>query len=706
MGAGIAAHLANLGHRVTLLDLDEDSARAGLERARRAKPPHFYVPGSADGIRLGGIDTNLDWAGEADWVCEAIVENMDAKRDLFQRLEPVVGSDAFVSTNTSGLPISLLVEGLGKTMRRRLLGTHFFNPPRYLKLIELIPTEESDPAVVRAMTEFLEESVARRVVPAKDTPGFIANRFGMWSMFHAVHTAERLHFTLEQVDAITGPFLGRPRSASFRLNDLVGLDIMRDIGENLLARCPHDPHIETLRLPASMSFLLERGWIGEKVGQGYYRRQGKELLALDLDTLAYRNRREVDFPSLAELAKLPLGKRIAEALTLRDEVGEYLREHLVPVLRYAASVRAEVCHNVLDFDHVMMWGFAWDMGPFALIDAIGVDVLGIQGGPNYRGERVLASDDSYQAPREEPQFASLTDYPIVEEYENFRVRDLGDGVRAIAVTTKMGVCSPALNRELLHFLRSWHGPLVLASEAKGFSAGFDLKFLSECIGSEDWEAVDSALRDLQNLSLRMGEFQAVAALHGFALGGGFEVAMGCPVVAALAECRIGFPEAKVGLFPSGTGTARQRLYNQGDLKALAESAMLLTDGYVAPNADDARRVGYLRPTDVTVYHPDMLITRAKELALETKPRPLPEWSEIVGPLTGMIDRAQQELKSRGELTDYDETIGDKIKAVIAKSTSWDDALTRERSEFEELLRYALTQARIRHMLETGKPLRN
>ncbi len=226
MGSGIAAHLANLGFAVTLLDMTPESTRTALDRAIHQRPPHFYVPGTAQTIRLGSIAENLAWVNEADWVCEAIVERLDAKRALFEAIEDHLRPDALISTNTSGLQIGLLNEGRSDNFKRRFLGTHFFNPPRYLKLLELIPTPETDPSVIADATRFLEEKVARRVVLAKDTPGFIANRFGMWSMIYAVHVAEKLGLTVEQVDHITGPFLGRPRSGSFRLNDLVGIDII------------------------------------------------------------------------------------------------------------------------------------------------------------------------------------------------------------------------------------------------------------------------------------------------------------------------------------------------------------------------------------------------------------------------------------------------------------------------------------------------
>ena len=279
MGGGIAAHLTNLGFQVSLLDSSQTSAVNGLDRARAARPPHFYLPERASEIRLGTVQDNLEWASEADWVCEAIVERMDAKQALFAQLDTLISPDAMVTSNTSGLQISLIAQGLSDSFRKRFMGTHFFNPPRYLKLLELIPTPETNLEILGAMAVFLENQVARRVVPAKDTPGFIANRYGMWSMFHATKVAEMLHLAVEDVDTITGPFLGRPRTGTFRLNDIVGLDIMRDIASNLLERRPDDPRIQTLQLSDSMFSLLARGWIGDKAGHGYYppRRQRDAL---------------------------------------------------------------------------------------------------------------------------------------------------------------------------------------------------------------------------------------------------------------------------------------------------------------------------------------------------------------------------------------------------------------------------------------------
>lgn len=706
MGSGIAAHLANLGFSVDLLDVTRESAEACFERAKRLKPPHFYNADSIARITLGGIDQDLERVREADWVCEAIIENIEAKRNLYQALLPFLRDDAIISSNTSSLPLAQLAEGMPDGFRRRFLGTHFFNPPRYLKLLELIPTDDTDPAEIRRVTEFLEERVGRRVVLAKDTPGFIANRFGMWSMFHAVHTAEKLGLTVEQVDAICGPFLGRPRSAAFRLNDIVGLDVMQFIAKIMADRCQDDPYRDTLQNPRSLAFLLERGWIGQKAGQGYYRKEGKELLAFDLKTHAYRNLLEANFDSIQAVAKRPIGERIRSVLSARDEAGEFLREHLIPVLRYATYLKEEVSHSVLDFDRVMMWGFGWEMGPFAMIDAIGADALGLQETPFYSAGTQRAHSGEQIAIPEEPAYRTIHDFPVVSEQEGFRIRDLGDGVLGVALTTKMGVLDPKVCASLHAWLEEQDGPMVLCSEARSFSAGFDLKFFLALQEAGDWAGVDAGLKALQDLTLLISQKRMVAAVHGHCLGAGFEVATACSLIAAHPEANIGLPESRVGLIPGGAGTCRMRLKFQESLKSLVAGAMLMARGQVSTCAGDALSLGYLRPKDVILTHPDRLITDAAKLAREAEPRAIPIWKSMEGPLTGMIDQALNEAKSKGEFTEHDVVIGQRIKEVFKFSGTFDEALRREREEFIEILQEGLSVARIKHMLETGKPLHN
>lgn len=708
MGSGIAAHLANLGFEVTVLEQTKQMADEKLEIAAKLRPPHFYLSGTVNTIKTGSITEDLDAIRTADWVCEAIIEKIDAKRALFEHIDPLIRDDAQVSTNTSGLEINLLIEGRSESFRKKFVGTHFFNPPRYLKLLELIPTQETDPNVIDAYVKFFHDHAARRCVVVKDTPGFIANRYGMWSMFHAIHVAEKLGLSIEEVDEITGPFIGRPKSASFRLNDIVGLDIMQDIATNLIERCPHDPETKQLATPTSMAYLLEKGWIGSKAGQGYYKKEGKQFVSFDLKTHGYRERLETDLPALAELGRLPFGERLRAALLDKSEVGEFLRLYLVPALHYAVSIREEISHDIRDFDRVMQWGFGWEHGPFATIDAIGAENLGINSRPFYDNGQIQSHAATYFHPLPEPEFATIQDFPVIDIGDGFNVRDLEDGVHAIATTTKMGVIGPALIKSLTEYLESRQSSrIVLTSEARVFSAGFDLKYFQQRVEANDFDSIDEAIADFQKLNSLIGSTPSVAAIWGYCIGGGFELAAGCSLIAASPETQIGLPETLVGLIPGGAGNAVMRLRGQGGgAKRLVDVVQTIATGTLSANADDARRIGFLRDEDVTIYHPDRLLMEAKALALKATPLIRPEWQEVTGPVKGMIDRMLQELVKLGVLSNHDTVIADKVKHIFADSTSWEDANNRERKAFVELCREGLSQARIKHMTETNKPLRN
>jgi len=708
MGSGIAAHLANLGFDVTLLEQTREMADEKLAHAASQRPPHFYLSGTSKTIRTGSISEDLEAVEQADWVCEAIIEKLDAKQALFETLDPLIREDALISTNTSGLQISLLTEGRSESFRRKFLGTHFFNPPRYLKLLELIPTNETDAAVVEATTKFFHDKAARRVVVVKDTPGFIANRYGMWSMFHAIHVAEKLRLSIEQVDAITGPFLGRPKSGSFRLNDLVGLDIMQDIAQNLIERCPHDPGTSQLDLPKSMEYLIEKGWIGNKVRQGYYKKEGNQFVAFDLERHTYNEVQEPNLSTLKELERLPIGERLSKALQDTSEVGEFLRLYLKPTLQYAVSIKDEISHNVRDFDRVMQWGFGWQDGPFAMIDAIGADNLDLSTKPFYQIGQIQDNAGIYFSPKPEPEFATITDYPIVDQQPGFNVRDMGDGVEAISITNKMGVIDPVLVRSLLSYLKSGRlGRIVLTSEAKVFSAGFDLKFFNTAVEAEQFDEIDSAIADFQRLNTMIGNIPSVAAVWGFCIGGGFELAAGCSLIAAHPETQIGLPEALVGLVPGGAGIGVMRLRLQSNgTKGVVEAAKLIATGGLSANADDARKLGFLRDEDITVYHPDRLLTEAKKLVLNAKPLVRQAWQEVGGPIKGMIDQMQKDLIAAGSFSEYDAQINDKVKNVLTSASSFEDAVERERHAFVDLCKEGRSHARMKHMVDTGKPLRN
>jgi 3-hydroxyacyl-CoA dehydrogenase len=387
-------------------------------------------------------------------------------------------------------------------------------------------------------------------------------------------------------------------------------------------------------------------------------------------------------------------------------VGEYLRSHLLPVLRYADYLKEEISHNVLDFDRVMKWGFGWEMGPFEMIDAIGHERLSIPEGDFYKEGTIRSFGGGYVAAPDEPKYRVLASFPILQEEETYRLRDLGDGVVAVCTKTKMGTITPALVDQLTKLMQTSIDNFVLTSEAKSFSAGYDLNFFAAAIDAADFTGIDMRLGELHRLGELLERKRCVAAVYGHCLGAGLELALGCGTIAAHPETAIGLPEAKVGLIPGGRGTVLMRLYNQFTAKRLSEVAVNLMVGAVSVGAEHARILGYLRPSDVTVFHPDKVLVEAKRLVQIQKTWTRPPFLKPEGPITGMIDHAQAEASARDRLTDYDKVLGDKIKAVFAKSVSYDDALAIERREFLDLCGRALTHTRIRHMLETNKPLKN
>ncbi len=708
MGSGIAAHLANISFQVTLLDVTDESVRTCFDRAKAARPPHFYIRQTADTIRLGSIEKNLDWVSEADWVCEAVVEKLDIKKSLFAKIEGIIPSDTLISTNTSGLELGLLLEGRSESFKQRFVGTHFFNPPRYLKLLELIDTPFTDPSLLPVIIEFLEKRVARRVVRAKDTPGFIANRFGMWSMLQAVHVAEKLQLSVEAVDEITGPFLGRPKSASFRLNDMVGLDIMTDIADNQFQRCPNDPFIGTLMAPRSITKLRALGHIGNKAGKGYYERVGKEFMVLDLQTDAYRPQFPPELKTVTDNAKKPLGERVRIALQAKNDVGEFLRLYLLPTLRYADYLKNEISYSVSDFDNVMKWGFGWQMGPFEMIDAIGSDLVFGKEKAFYQGSEQLAVDESrFEAIPHQPEYRTLSDYRVVDEKGSLTFRDLGDGVTSFELNTKMGVVTPQAVEDLHEFLDSNPpGPFVLANSSRAFSVGFDLTFFLDAIDRSDWAAIDHSLARLQSLGTKLGKAPVVAAIHGYALGGGLELAMNCRKVVAVVDANIGLPESKVGLLPGGRGVTIMRMRNQQSPQMAKEAIVNLTDGFMASNAVEAKVHGYLTDGDEICFHPDMLITQAKLAALSALPRPDAEFRSLAPHVNGLIEEATTSKLKDGTLTAYDEFLSSQLRFIFTKSTSIEDAERLERERFLLLCQRPETRARISHMLEFGKPMKN
>src|SRR5687767_10496052 len=378
MGAQIAAHLGNAGYSVALLDVSAQAAREGLERARKLKPDPFFTPEAAVRIRTGGFDTDLQWVSSADWIIEAIIEQADAKRSLLERVDRLRRAGSIVSSNTSGLSVAGLAEGRSDDFRRHWLGTHFFNPPRYLPLLELIPTAETDPAVVAAITHLGDHLLGKGVVAAKDTPNFIGNHIALYGVARTLEALATGKYTIEEIDAITGPALGRPGSATFRTMDIAGIDVLAHVLRILNERLPNEADRAAFAMHPIVQKLIERGALGEKSGKGFYERRKSatgetEIWTLDPSTLEYRAKQSARIGSIEAGKSIDdLAERVRSLFHAKDKAGEFLRATLAPTLVYTARVTPDIAHSIDDVDRAMRWGFGWDLGPFELFDAIGV----------------------------------------------------------------------------------------------------------------------------------------------------------------------------------------------------------------------------------------------------------------------------------------------------------------------------------------------
>ncbi|MGE3405024.1 MAG: 3-hydroxyacyl-CoA dehydrogenase NAD-binding domain-containing protein, partial [Vicinamibacterales bacterium] len=418
MGAQIAAHFANAGVPALLLDLTLEAAREGLQRARATKPDPFFTPDTWKLITLGSFDADLGRIADANWIVEAVVERLDVKRALLERVDAVRRPGSIVTSNTSGISITALAEGRSDDFRRHWLGTHFFNPPRYLRLLELIPTPESEPAVVEAVRHFADHRLGKGVVPAKDSPGFIGNHIGMFGLLRLLDTVVSGDYTIEEVDAITGPALGRPRSATFRTLDLAGLDIVAHVVRDMHERLPA-PARDAFVLPPLVERMLDKGLTGEKAGGGFYKRVKRpngesEILVLDLATFDYKPQQKPRLAALDAAASLTdVRERVKALFEGKDRVGAFLQRTLEPTIRYAAQITPDVAYSPDDVDRVMRWGFGWELGPFELADSLGITT----------GVTVLRPS------RERP--------PVVRKNAGASLVDLGDGVLCVEFHSKM-----------------------------------------------------------------------------------------------------------------------------------------------------------------------------------------------------------------------------------------------------------------------------
>lgn len=668
MGGGIAADLANAGWNVHLLDVTAEHAGHGLARLKTARPPLLFVPENIDRITIGGTQ-DMGVLRQADWIIEAVIEKMEAKRALLARIEAYASPSAIITSNTSGLPLAGMSAHLNESFRKRFFGTHFLNPPRYLKLLELIPTPDTDRALLSDFFRFAENVLGHRCVIAKDTPGFISTRLWIAHLMDSIHTAIEMGVDIETVDYLTGPLIGRPNSATFRMADIVGLDIIYSVAKNQYDALPGDPLRQRLVPPEVLQRLLAAGFKGEKTGAGFYRREKDgQILVLDLKELKYRPRRAVTETNHA-----------------------YLNTILDTFFSYIHQILPQIAEREWDIDHVFEWGFGWNKGPMTM-DA------------ERRGAFL-------SAPPSHTEYIEADHMGILQHAPTATLRDMGDGIACVEFHTKMNVFSPEL-LELLNRLteraeREFLG-LVIGNQGPHFSAGYDLGRLVAAMEKGDLAAIDQEMKLCQDtfLALKYAHVPIVAAPHGFALGAGCECVLHCYHVHAAAETYIGLPEVAVGVIPCGGGV-KETLLRLGDGVGVLESLLF---NRTSTGAHDAIRQKRLRETDTVARNPDRRLYDAKQKALELSDgfSPLSQ-AETVFPTVDAcaLKTALDSWKDEGKLTEIEYKIGAALVHVLSGGpTDEQSLLNRERESFLTLCQEPLSLARMQHMLKTNRPLKN
>ena len=752
MGAAIAAHLANAGIPTLLLDLatagkDRNAiARAGLERAAKVKPASFMDLGRAALVTIGNLEDDLPKLAACDWVLEAIVEKLEVKRVLWEKVEKVIGEHTIISSNSSGIPMNLQAEGRSASFKQRFCGAHFFNPPRYLHLLELIATPDTDPGVLAKLRDFGDRVLGKGIVLANDVPGFVGNRIGVYSMLHCVRVMDRMKLTPEVVDALTGPILGRPKSATLRTADVTGLDVLFYVAVGLAASTTGEDY----SLPPVVHQLMEKKAYGEKSGAGFYKRvkdvKGKsQILSLNFDTMEYEARPKVELPELAPILKMRSALERTQALLALDTpVGAFTRETLYEMMHFAAEKVGVVCEDPQEIDNGLKWGFGWELGAFELYDGLGL--ANVVEGFKKLGKTVPAivqehltsgggfTDKSASSIGDGAHF-SLAAYKvararkIVQTSKGASLIDLGDGALLLEFHSKAN----SLGDDAMEMMQAAQvqvpkafAGLVIGNEGQHFSAGANLAFILEMGLEKKFLAIEKMILGFQStvVGLRYAPFPVVSAGFGMALGGGCETLLASDLVQAHAELYCGLVEMGVGLIPAGGGTAEmlirftQQLMPGADLFEAAKRAFeLIAMGKVSTSALDAKNLGFLREHDLITMNKRRLIADAKAamlaMARDYTP-PVPRMIPVMGEQGyANLKYIAYSMKLAGMASEHDVYLAGSLAKVLSgglqnsqKIVTEQHLLDLEREVFLELTGHPKSQERIAHMLKAGKPLRN
>jgi 3-hydroxyacyl-CoA dehydrogenase len=699
MGAQIAGHVANAGLPVLLLDMSRDLVQAALKGLDKSSPPALFTPEKLRQIESGSFDADLNRIQDADWVLEAIVEDPAVKHHLLERVDAARRRGTLITTNTSGLSISALAEGRSEDFRTHWFGTHFFNPPRYMRLLELIPTSETDPAALEGFEQFATVILGKGVVRAKDTPNFIANRIGLFAALKAIQLMHRDGFTIEEVELLTGPLIGRPKTATFRTIDMVGLDIFTHVADNIYLNAPHDPQRELFAVPEFVRSMVQRKLLGVKKGAGFYKKDGDDILTFDLQTQEYRPRVKPKFASVETVSGIEnLPERLKALFRTNDRAGPFVSEFLTSISEYAAGRIPEISDDPAAVDEAMRLGFSWEMGPFELA-------------------RALAGEPVQPA-------SFLRKSRIIRDNAGASLRDLGDGVACLEFHSKMNTIGNDIISLLfasLNEVNTNFDGLVIANEGQNFSAGANLTLLIMEAVEANWDEIDHMVRMFQRATqaIRYSLKPVVTAPFGLTLGGGCELSMAAARVQAWAETYIGLVEVGAGLIPAAGGTTEMlRRSAPGGSPAVRDAFENIGRAKVSTSAEDARQLRYLRSEDGITMNRDRLIHDAKAVVLELAGvgyRPpvhvdLPVFGE---PLAAEMKLGIHLALRGGHITEYESHIARKLVHVICGGDVTRPAtapeqyfLDLEREAFVSLCGEQRTLARIEHLLKKGKVLRN